>query len=366
MSAPTITCRSGHVNSVTQKFCGDCGLSLAGVCPNGHQNPDGHRYCGQCGSPLGQPTSGNPSPTTTPTTAKHQVVTANHSAETGPSRPADEEPPASGESGNAAPDYRVQSPGSPETRAVARTPRIGDELILPDGIDAVVVHCDNETVWLRTTKGLASFGTSKHRRSDVEASLAEKRIAFAEHSAAGTDPGAEPQSGGSIGPQHGGPGILPPAGSADGIETLWGKLPTWGKVSAIAVPGVLLLLMLIVPLSGSGPSGSSGGGRASPGTSTLDDWVASVCKVGTYSNRGGFLKNADASGICMSPTDMPIYIGQYSSSFSAQNDAAMLPGASYATLPQSDGRLCMFLAASYGSGDILRPLARFGADFGTS
>lgn len=51
MSAPTITCSSGHSNPVTRKFCGDCGMSL-GVCLNGHQNPQERRYCGECGIPL--------------------------------------------------------------------------------------------------------------------------------------------------------------------------------------------------------------------------------------------------------------------------------------------------------------------------
>jgi hypothetical protein len=61
MSAPTITCPSGHVNSPSQKFCGECGVSLAGVCPNGHQNPDGQHYCGECGNSLGQSAT-KPSP----------------------------------------------------------------------------------------------------------------------------------------------------------------------------------------------------------------------------------------------------------------------------------------------------------------
>lgn len=52
MSAKTITCPNGHSNSATQKFCGDCGLSLAGLCPNGHQNSDDQRFCGECGAPL--------------------------------------------------------------------------------------------------------------------------------------------------------------------------------------------------------------------------------------------------------------------------------------------------------------------------
>ena len=195
MSASTITCPSGHANSATQKFCGECGMSLVGVCPNGHQNPDGQRYCGECGSPLGQPTSSSPTAATAePSSARSQSAAARHSADTGPARQADDGPAESGDSGNTAADYQFQSPEPPETRTATRSPRIGDELILPSGIDAVVVHCDDETVWLRTSRGQTSFGTSKHRRSDVDASIAEKRIAFVERSEVATAPAPEPQS----------------------------------------------------------------------------------------------------------------------------------------------------------------------------
>lgn len=50
----TIKCPDGHPNIAAQKFCGQCGVSLAGVCANGHQNADGQKYCGKCGVPLGQ------------------------------------------------------------------------------------------------------------------------------------------------------------------------------------------------------------------------------------------------------------------------------------------------------------------------
>ena len=53
MSA-SINCPSGHANSAEQKFCGQCGVSLAGVCANGHPNAEDQKYCGQCGVPLGQ------------------------------------------------------------------------------------------------------------------------------------------------------------------------------------------------------------------------------------------------------------------------------------------------------------------------
>lgn len=52
MSSATATCSNGHLNSVTQKFCGECGVALAGVCPNGHPNPRGQHFCGECGNPI--------------------------------------------------------------------------------------------------------------------------------------------------------------------------------------------------------------------------------------------------------------------------------------------------------------------------
>lgn len=57
MSATTVMCPNGHRNQADQKFCGQCGVGLAGMCPNGHQNPLGQRYCGQCGAGLPESSS---------------------------------------------------------------------------------------------------------------------------------------------------------------------------------------------------------------------------------------------------------------------------------------------------------------------
>jgi class 3 adenylate cyclase/tetratricopeptide (TPR) repeat protein len=49
-----ITCSScGAENPAGQKFCGECGSTLAGNCAScGATNPPGQRFCGECGSPL--------------------------------------------------------------------------------------------------------------------------------------------------------------------------------------------------------------------------------------------------------------------------------------------------------------------------
>lgn len=59
MSDTTITCPSGHSNSVGQKFCGACGASLVGLCPSGHPNAESALYCGECGACIAEPV--NPS-----------------------------------------------------------------------------------------------------------------------------------------------------------------------------------------------------------------------------------------------------------------------------------------------------------------
>jgi len=56
VSALTVKCPSGHRNQTTQKFCGQCGVALAGVCPNGHENPPTQRYCGECGANIPETT----------------------------------------------------------------------------------------------------------------------------------------------------------------------------------------------------------------------------------------------------------------------------------------------------------------------
>lgn len=56
-----------HENPAGQKFCGNCGNSLAAACSNcGAENPPGNRFCGECGTVLG---GASPIPTAAPSTA---------------------------------------------------------------------------------------------------------------------------------------------------------------------------------------------------------------------------------------------------------------------------------------------------------
>jgi class 3 adenylate cyclase/tetratricopeptide (TPR) repeat protein len=57
----------GHENAAGQKFCGNCGTSLAAACSNcGAENPPGNRFCGECGTVLA---GGSPVPVAAPSAA---------------------------------------------------------------------------------------------------------------------------------------------------------------------------------------------------------------------------------------------------------------------------------------------------------
>ncbi len=164
MSGAAIMCPSGHSNSATQKFCGECGTSLVAACPNGHQNPDGQRYCGECGCELGQ--------------ISNSKSDADQPAGTlGPSESPN--PPV-----NPARATAGQGTQVPEGGTVRVKLHTGDELMMPDSIKATVVKYNDDTVWLNIAKGQSSIGVSTFPRRDVERFLAtNRRMADRDHSA---------------------------------------------------------------------------------------------------------------------------------------------------------------------------------------
>jgi hypothetical protein len=54
--AALVRCPQGHPNPNAQKFCSQCGVSLAAagqvICPNGHANPPASQFCGECATAL--------------------------------------------------------------------------------------------------------------------------------------------------------------------------------------------------------------------------------------------------------------------------------------------------------------------------
>ena len=50
------TCRDGHPNPSSAKFCAECGAPVTppgvSLCPDGHESPAGSRFCQECGGPM--------------------------------------------------------------------------------------------------------------------------------------------------------------------------------------------------------------------------------------------------------------------------------------------------------------------------
>ncbi|MCH8884163.1 MAG: AAA family ATPase, partial [SAR324 cluster bacterium] len=60
----------GRANPEGQKFCGECGNSLATLCPQcNSSNPPGQKFCGQCGHTLSPPASAGTQPAAAPPAA---------------------------------------------------------------------------------------------------------------------------------------------------------------------------------------------------------------------------------------------------------------------------------------------------------
>lgn len=368
MADSTTTCPDGHANPLGQHFCGQCGLALDTICVNGHSNPAGQKFCGDCGAPLSDQVETESAAGAAHATSASEGVTSEDI------EPADE--PAT------VPDHGGA--------------RVGATFTTGTGEQATVRAITGNDVWVDVQDASAAhIGTFRFPLTAVETALANQDSMHPPTPAAKYEPphipDATPTLAAAAAPKPDEPRRVwsstptppqaPQAGGFDsraeqqdgGVAGWWRGLTTNGKRTVMGgAAALVLLLVLLFNVGGQGGSPSrpaaGGGSGTSSGaaTSTVDDWVASVCQVGTYSSSGGGLRNADASGFCMSPSNMPIMIGQYSSDFGAQSDAAMVPGARYAMLRQANGDLCMFLAVSAGSGNILSPLSQFGAKFGSS
>ncbi len=161
MSVTTIRCPGGHSNSATQKFCGECGVSLAGICPNGHQNPGGQHYCGECGRPINQFGEASSAP---------------------------------------APAAMAPDPGSAETNSAPARPilHLGDQLEIGSGMSATVVRLNDDTVWLKTFRAQTSYGVSDFPRRDLEESIGKGRVTIADKSAQASGGQSQPHTDGSL------------------------------------------------------------------------------------------------------------------------------------------------------------------------
>ena len=233
MSALTIKCQNGHSNSTTQKFCGDCGLPLSGVCPNGHQNPDGRRYCGECGTLIpGLDGVGGP-------TEEH-----------------------------AAGHLRTDTAYA-QQNASSSALQVGQTFTTGTGQQATIRGITGNDVWVDVQEQNGTHaGTFRFSVTAVETALARQvpeqpaeplwRAAINERAENATAPPPDSPAPMKWQTPSTAPTPLPSGGAmtasatglGGGLGAFWSGLPKLGKVAAVAVPGVLLLVILVSAFGG--------------------------------------------------------------------------------------------------------------------
>jgi hypothetical protein len=141
-------------------------------------------------------------------------------------------------------------------------------------------------------------------------------------------------------------------------------------VGVVVIVGVVLAVTLA---KGNGSDGSTHSAGSSSGASAAqpfgrDDLLQAVCKPGSWANGTGHLRNADGQGQCQALHGTRTYgllaIGQYSSSYEANNDAQFLHNlvskAPYALGTDPGGTTWLVIPLIGGDDSTLEPLTQFG------
>jgi hypothetical protein len=135
-------------------------------------------------------------------------------------------------------------------------------------------------------------------------------------------------------------------------------------ISAAGVLGIIVIVLVLASCSSnrSATTGTSPGAAEVNLSGNFDDWLAAVCKPGSYENGGRkIFRNSNAGGSCMPANGQGgiILIGEWDSNFVMTNDLTALRIKYYASW--TDGQSPKAFVP-YGSvtGAELEPLTRFG------
>lgn len=145
------------------------------------------------------------------------------------------------------------------------------------------------------------------------------------------------------------------------------------KVAALVAAGVFLVIALVLfgvvayRHSHDKAVDNVGGSKASTArASSSDQWFNAVCQQGFFRDGGGngqWFTNAVGRASCASSQNPSIwiFIGQYTSEYLADNDAALfrLGGGATAMMGHTDG-YWLFAGLTDKSGISLQPLTQFG------
>jgi hypothetical protein len=156
-------------------------------------------------------------------------------------------------------------------------------------------------------------------------------------------------------------------------------------VAGVAVLFVALMIAVVVSNSsnssgrgdasggGGAPGTSSGRGDASGGsdargvvTGSQDQWIQSVCKLGTFFDGSRVLTDTTGSANCRAESGSIILIGQYESDFKMRNSLNILHIKYYASTIEPDGTTVVFAVWGDRDPSALEPLTKFGFTINTS
>lgn len=424
MSDAVTQCPNGHRTEPGNRFCSECGAALLLQCANGHPNKITDHYCGQCGVALypfsderssalpaaQMPDEPVPGPDPLPAEAavpslsgetqaepsvekvvvgltfltlggQNATVRAvvgddvwvdvyEHGREVGTFRfsVASVEEQLARSDWAAAAVVCPNGHSNPATRALCRECQASLHAASRGG-EVDVPRTDGTVVCAQGHHNPATRTTCRECSVPLAADPKPSRAAASRSAPAGLTthmqrvPTEETEPGAAISP-------------SESVTSPKARLENESKKIVIGLAAVLGLIVLIIvgslllsdpyPSNRASKSGASnaGAGQASSG-SLFDDWIPSVCKPGSYFEKGGeLLPNAYADGFCQSTGGNPIIIGQYTEKFTAQNDMSMFRSAGYAVINASSGQIYIFLSPTVGTAP-LEPLAQYGFQFGT-
>lgn len=144
-----------------------------------------------------------------------------------------------------------------------------------------------------------------------------------------------------------------------------------GLSTALAVVVVLLVVGIAMLVRGENTSTAAGGGApaATPGAHSAalsgnsDQWLASVCAPGQFTDQPPSNPDMLSFAICMSAADhTPMTIMSFNNQFAADNAATMYTrnGGQYASGVDKAGTVWVFTASWQDKGNSLNPLQEFG------
>lgn len=136
-------------------------------------------------------------------------------------------------------------------------------------------------------------------------------------------------------------------------------------IAAITIAAVLLVVVIVAIGFVDGDSKETQAGRDAQLTGQIsgsrDDWLAAVCKMGSFRNGAGTFRfsNATAQGSCTANFgSRPILIGEWDSDYLMRNDIASMRLSYYASAINSDVVIGFITLGP--NGDPLEPLSQFG------